>query len=176
MTATETTLQYTNNWCAFPHGRIRRVQHNVAIVPARHRNKLYTVIERVHHWCAGVECCAVWKRFRKSCPQTVCEWCGHASSITRAGQTARGRYIFFKVKHLQVEVEQLRVVDKGFTPENPVSIFEICGGDLCGSDVGKRGCGGYRDGLYGAVGGCERLRAWLGYAVCSACGGTPCVC
>ena len=55
-----------------------------------------------------------------------------------------------------MEVEQLRVVDKGFTPENPVSIFEICGGDLCGGGVGKRVQEGYRDGLHGAVAGYGR--------------------
>ena len=44
-------------------------------------------------------------------------------------------------------------MDKGFTPENPVSIFEICGVVLCGGGVEKRGQDGYRDGLYEAVAG-----------------------
>jgi hypothetical protein len=44
-------------------------------------------------------------------------------------------------------------MDKGFTPGNPVSIFEICGGDLCGGGVGKRGQEGHGNGLHGAVAG-----------------------
>jgi len=48
-------------------------------------------------------------------------------------------------------------MDKVFSSGNPVSIFEICGGDLCGGGVGKRGLCGSMDGLYGAVAGLWRL-------------------
>ncbi len=56
-----------------------------------------------------------------------------------SGRDCKRHKYFSVLKHLQVGVEQLRVMDKGFSSGNPVSIFENCGGDLCGGGVGKRG-------------------------------------
>lgn len=65
-------------------------------------------------------------------------------------------------------------MDKGFTPENPVSIFEIYGVVLCGGGVGKRVVEGGRDRLGRAWGvgvvvlmGLEGQSVWAERRACA---------
>lgn len=75
-----------------------------------------------------------------------------------SGKDCKWHKYFSPLKHLQVEVEQLRETDKVFTLGKWVSqylksVVGIGGAAVCGNGVGR----GYTEGLYGARTGLWRL-------------------